>query len=142
MSDISKIELMSRDVEFVKDTVQDISRRVNSLETTLSKHSENFTEHVTTDKQMYEEIKRTNDILEKNTESLIEHVRRTELNEIAIQELKSMNQRFDSRLTPIEHSHIEKAGLQKLWVRVGVALGIGASAASIIYNILQIIGVL
>lgn len=142
MSDIGKMELISRDLEFVKDTVQEISRRVSSLETTLSKHSDSFTEHVTTDKQMYEEIKRTNDILEKNTESLIEHVRRTELNEIAIKELKSMNQRFDSRLTPIEHSHIEKAGLQKAWKRVGIVLGVVASVASIIYNILQIIGIL
>ena len=135
MSD--KIDLISKDIEFVKDTVQGVDRRISNLENSFGKHAEVFVDHVATDKQMYVELHRMNDILQKNTESLSEHMRRTELNEMAINELKEMSKVFHERLVPIEHSEIEKVGIMKFWKKIGMTVGVIASVASVIYTVLS-----
>lgn len=140
MSD--KMDLISKDVEFVKDAVQAVDRRVSNVETSLNKHTEILVERSVTDRQMYTELHRMNDILQKNTDSLSEHMRRTELNEIAVSELKEISRAINIRLVPIEQSYIEKIGAAKLWKKMGVVLGATTSLMSIVYTILSILKII
>jgi len=75
--------------------------------------------------------------LEKNTESLIEHMRRTELNEAALSELKAMNDKMDSRLEPLEKSHIEKQTIIKVVAKISAFIGGLIGFASLMYEILS-----
>jgi hypothetical protein len=86
-----KVNLISKDLEFVKDTVQETGRRISNLESSMSGFHKDFSEHIATDRQMGHEIAYIRKTLEKNTDSLVEHMRRTELNEMALNELKAMN---------------------------------------------------
>lgn len=133
-----KIDLISKDVEFVKETVQNVDRRVLNLESSISRHTEILVERSVTDRQMYTELHRMNDILQKNTDSLTEHMRRTELNELAVNELKDLSKSFNHRLVPLEQSQIEKVGVAKLWKKIGIALGLITSVVSIVYTLLNI----
>lgn len=65
-----------------------------------------FMEHLNQHERMYEEFKRTNDILKTNTESLKEHMHRTEL-------LEDLVQKMDGRLLPIEKLKIETEAIKK-----------------------------
>jgi predicted RND superfamily exporter protein len=139
MSD-TKIDIISKDLEFVKDIVQDVGNRVSSLESGQAEQSKLMADHFATDQQMYKELHRMNNILEENTQSLIKHMQRSELNELAVQELKKMNENFEKRLVPIEHKNIERAGVLKFWKALVYTLGGLASLASAIYTVLHLLG--
>lgn len=80
-------------------------------------------------KSMQEEQKRLNDILQQNTESLNEHMARTDLLEKAVQKM-------DERLTPIEIDKIEKEAVAKhrkeFVVKVAKVVGALATLGGII----------
>jgi len=128
MSD-DKINLISKDIEFVKDIVQDTSRRMSNLEDATNKFSRDFHEHISVDRQMGNEIVRIGQILEKNTDSLVEHMRRTEINEMNINELKSLNMKLDQRLQPIESSHLQ---FKTLMILIGKIFAVVAGMAGLI----------
>jgi chromosome segregation ATPase len=132
-----KVDLISKDLEFVKDTVQETGRRISSLESSMSDFHKDFSEHIATDRQMGHEITYIRKTLEKNTESLIEHMRRTELNEAALSELKAMNDKMDSRLEPLEKSHIEKQTIIKVVAKISAFIGGLIGFASLMYEILS-----
>lgn len=75
-------------------------------------------------KSIQEEQKRSNDILQKNTESLNEHMARTDLLEKAVKKI-------DERLTPIEIDRIEKEAISKhrkeMMVRIAKILSVLAA---------------
>lgn len=134
--DKDKTDLISRDLEFVKDTVLDTSKRISNLENSMSSFEKDFSEHIATDKQLAQEISRIGKTLEKNTDSLIEHMRRTEINELSINELKTISLKLDSRLQPLEESFVEKAGVVKFMAKVGAVIGIAAGVATLIFKLL------
>jgi uncharacterized membrane protein YheB (UPF0754 family) len=132
-----KVDLISKDLEFVKDTVQETGRRISNLESSMSDFHKDFNEHIATDRHMGHEIAHIRKTLEKNTESLVEHMRRTELNEMALNELKVLNQKMDFRLEPLEKSHIEKQTALKLIAKIGAFVGGLIGLASFLYDILS-----
>lgn len=132
-----KVDLISKDLEFVKDTVQETGRRISNLESSMSDFHKDFSEHIATDRQMGHEIAYIRKTLEKNTESLIEHMRRTELNEMALNELKAMNDKMDSRLEPLEKSYIEKQTIVKVVAKISAFIGGLIGFASLMYEILS-----
>ena len=118
-----KIDLISKDIEFVKDIVQDTGRRVSSLEEATNQFSKDFHEHITTDRQMNNEISRIGRILEKNTDSLVEHMRRTEINEINIGELKNISLKLDQRLQPLENSYVSRKAAAMVVAKIMAVAG-------------------
>lgn len=134
--DDDKIGLISKDLEFVKDTVQETGRRISNLETSMSDFHKDFSEHISTDRQMGQEITHIRKTLEKNTESLVEHMRRTQLNEIGIEELKAISLKIDSRIQPLEHAHIERQAVLKMIAKIGAMIGGFVGLASFLYEIL------
>lgn len=131
------VELISRDLEFVKDTVQDTSKRINNLESSMSSFEKDFAEHIATDKQLAQEIIRMGRTLEKNTDSLIEHMRRTEINEMNINELKSISEKIDSRLRPIEHDIAGKNAILAMVMKMGGVIGGLIAVCSFLYDLFK-----
>lgn len=130
------VTLLAKDLEFVKDTVTDTSKRINNLESSLSSFEKDFAEHIATDRQLAQEIERIGKTLEKNTDSLVEHIRRTEINEMNINELKNISLKIDQRLQPLENAHVERAGVMKFAAKLGAFIGVVAGVATLIYKLL------
>lgn len=95
-------EMLSK-IDTKLDEVSDAVHKVDK-EVALQKAA--FDDHLKQDEKMYEEFRRMNDILQQNTESLKEHMHRTEL-------LEDLVQKMDLRLAPIEREKIEKEAIQK-----------------------------
>ena len=55
---------------------------------------------------MYDELKRMNDILQQNTDSLKEHIHRTNI-------LEDLAQKMDQRLSPVEKALIGSEAIKK-----------------------------
>lgn len=134
--DKDSLDLISKDVEFVKDTVIETNKRINNLEESVSSFQRDFAEHIATDRQLVQEISRIGNTLERNTESLAEHMRRTELNELSIEQLKELNLKIDSRLKPLEEASIEKAGVMKFAAKLGAFIGVAVAVATLVYKLL------
>lgn len=132
-----KIDLISKDIEFVKDIVQDTSRRLSNLEESTVQFARDFNEHISTDKQMGQELNRIGRILDKNTESLVEHMRRTEINEIGIDELKKISVSIDQRLQPLEKSHIERKTALIVIAKIGAFIAGAVGFFSFIYEMMK-----
>ena len=93
--------------------------------------------HTEQDEKMYGELRRMNDILRDNTESLKEHMQNNLL-------LKDMIVRMDERLSPIEKERLENAAVKhwattklKLLLKVAAAVGFLAGAWTWLYPALQ-----
>lgn len=84
----------------ISDKLDDLSTVSNKIDKDLALHKSQFDQHIQQDEKMYEEFKRMNDILQQNTNSLKEHMHRTEL-------LEELVTKMDSRLMPIEKAKIE-----------------------------------
>lgn len=119
------------------DEVVDSIHKIDK-ESALQKHA--FDAHTKQDEQMYDELKRMNDILQQNTESLREHMKQTQL-------LKDTVLKIDARLAPIEIERIEEeavrkyrnAKLKKYGKILGViatAIGIAAAAKPLLLKLL------
>lgn len=124
MSDDSKIDYIQERLDKVVDKVHDISASVDTLTMSLESHTKQ-------DERMYDELKRSNDILAENTESLKDHMRRTQL-------LEDFVRKVDTRIAPIEREHMSRKVLQahrnatlKLIAKLGAAVGaLGAMGAA------------
>ena len=93
------LERINDKLDVVSDTCYKIDKEV-----ALQKAA--FDDHMKQDEKMYEQFKRMNDILQQNTESLKEHIHRTEL-------LENIAAKMDKRLTPIELKHMEQEIISK-----------------------------
>jgi len=108
------------------DSVSDAIYKVDK-EVALQKAA--FDEHLRQDEKMYEEFKRMNDILQQNTNSLKEHMHRTEL-------LETLVQKMDQRLSPIELERFEEEAVKKYrntkLKKYGKVLGVIATALGVL----------
>jgi chromosome segregation ATPase len=118
-------------LDYIQNKIDEMSTCVNKIDKEVALHKASFDEHIKQDERMYEEFKRMNDILQQNTDSLKEHMRRTDL-------LEDIVQRIDVRLSPLEKHNIESKAVEKYrkesMVKIAKILGIlgtivGAMAA-------------
>lgn len=109
--------------------LDDVSDAIHKVDKEVALHKAAFDEHIRQDEKMYEEFKRMNDILQQNTESLKEHMHRTEL-------LEQLVQKMDARLMPIEKEKIEQEAISKYRTeklkKYGKVLGAIATAIGIL----------
>jgi len=85
------------------------------------------------------DLKETKIILCKNTDSLVEHMRRTELLENKVDEQEGKLSDVDTRLSDVEKTQIKKIGVKDfLWgtFKIGAAV---VGIATLIYTIIQIV---
>lgn len=133
---------LSEHFQYIKDKVEDISDTVHKIDKDLAVHKSTFDEHLRQDEKMYEEFRRMNDILQQNTESLKEHMHRTELAEKQLVILEELAKNIDARLSPIEKDRIEKEAILKYrndkLFKIAKILGIIATIIGIIVSIKKI----
>ena len=73
--------------------------------------------------------------LERNTDSLEEHMKRTAAAEMAVTVLKDMSAKIDSRLHPLEEVQKEKAAAFRVWKKIGTIGGAISGIITIVYTI-------
>jgi hypothetical protein len=120
----------------IDDQIEDISAAVHKIDKDLALQVAAFEAHTKQDEHMYEELKRMNDILQSNTESLKEHMQQTQL-------LKDTVLKIDARLAPFEKQKIEdeavKAYRNAKIVKFGKWIGIVATIVGIVATLKAII---
>jgi len=127
---------MAKDTEdklsYIQEKIDDVDSCVKNIDKELALQKAAFDDHLKQDERMYEEFKRMNDILQQNTDSLKEHMHRTEL-------LESLVQKMDVRLSPLEIQNIEaqaiKAYRNSAIVKFAKIVGIVAGLVGVIATI-------
>lgn len=116
------LEKMDEKLDNVVDSIYKVDKEV-----ALQKAA--FDEHIKQDEKMYDELKRMNNILQQNTDSLKEHMHRTDL-------LEQMLSKMDQRLSPIELQKIEEEAINKYrndkLIKYGKVLGVIATAIGVL----------
>lgn len=90
----------------IVDKLDELQKSTHSIDKEVALQKAASVERHMDIKQIQEEQKRSNDILQENTNSLNEHMARTEL-------LEQMYKEMDQRLTPIEIAKIEQDAISK-----------------------------
>jgi hypothetical protein len=102
--------------------IKTIENKINELDKALVEYRVSMQNHIATDQDMYVELKRMNDILAQNTESLKIHIHRTEL-------LEEVSIKIANRITQLEIKQIEEKAIEK-WTSDKIMI-IGKIMASI-----------
>lgn len=127
---MAKSEL-SNQISEIKSAVSDLSEKVHTLDKSIVENKVLIESQSDSNKLMCQELKRMNDILQQNTNSLIEHMHRTGLLESAVEGI-------DKRLTPIEIDKIKNQAikdwmLSKTILAAKIAGGFSAGFAIYMY---------
>ena len=113
----------------IDDKLDEAINVTHKIDKELALQKAAFEDHSRQDEVMYEELRRMNDILQVNTESLREHMHRTEL-------LEQLVKKMDARLSPIELEKIEQTAIDKYRTdklkKYGKILGYLATAIAIL----------
>jgi DNA repair exonuclease SbcCD ATPase subunit len=113
----------------IDEKIDNVSDSIHKIDKEVALQKAAFDEQIKQDEKMYEEFKRMNDILQQNTDSLKEHMHRTDL-------LETMITRMDQRLSPIELERIEDEAVKKYrnskLKKYGKVLGAIATAIGIL----------
>lgn len=109
--------------------LDDVSESIHKVDKEVALHKASFDEHIKQDERMYEEFKRMNDILQQNTDSLKEHMHRTDL-------LEQLAMKMDARLAPIELARTKAATISEYrnakLIKIAKWLGLIATVIGII----------
>ncbi len=113
----------------IDETLDGVTESLHKIDKEQALQKAAFEAHTEQDEHMYSELKRMNDILQQNTESLKQHMQQTQL-------LKDTVLKIDARLAPIEVERIEAEAVknyrnEKL-KKYGKVLGIIATAIGIL----------
>lgn len=127
MSEETRQDYLYDEIRSLKESVSGASDKLNHLDKTVAEYKIVFDHHSESDALMYDELKRMNNILAENTNSLKYHIKRTNaLEELAV----GMN----TRLSELEIRNIQINAV-KDWKRsrmmlaakiVGASTGISA----------------
>lgn len=134
---------MARDLDekisYIQEKVEEVSSTVHKIDKEVALQKAAFDEHIKQDEKMYEEFKRMNDILQINTESLREHIHRTEIAEQQLSILENLAKNIDERLAPIEKERVEKDAISKyrsdLLIKLAKIIGIISTMVAIVATI-------
>jgi len=117
--------------ELLKDTRNDLKELQNDLQSMsecLKLHVKNFADHTKQDEHMYKEMSEIKYILRQNTDSLIEHMRRTELLEKQLIKYNDRVDEQDKKLESIEEPiKIRKALIKKILTITGLISAVGGA---------------
>ena len=98
-----------QEIRSIDSSVKDVSDKVADIDKTMAAYKAAFDGHTSVDEQMYQELRRMNDILALNTESLKLHMKRTEL-------LEEATLKMNYRLSELEIKNIQAAAI-KDWIK-------------------------
>jgi DNA-directed RNA polymerase sigma subunit (sigma70/sigma32) len=114
-------------IDYIQERVDTVVDKVHEIGKNLEGHMATFQAHTAMDEGMYAELRRSNDILQENTNSLKDHMYRTDLLETYVRSL-------DSRFSPIEMEQLRKRAVSDWWFgkvkltgKLGAALSAGGA---------------
>lgn len=116
-------------LEKIDEKLDDVVNSIYKVDKEVALQKAAFDEHIKQDEKMYDELKRMNNILQQNTDSLKEHMHRTDL-------LEQMLSKMDQRLSPLELQRVEEEAIKKYrndkLIKYGKVLGVIATAIGIL----------
>ena len=135
-------EILIKGLDKVDEKCDDIKDEVRDLTSHFTVHESAFKKHLETDEKMYDELHRMNNILQDNTDSLKEHMHRTEVLEQSQSIQNDALLKIDSRLQVFEENEMKKQAVKeymketsKRWGKIlgliATLLGIAATAAKL-----------
>lgn len=95
-------------LDYISEKLDDVSDTVCRIDKEVVAQKVAFDDHIKQDERMYEEFKRMNDILQANTDSLKEHMHRSDL-------LEKLVDSVDKRLNPLEVKEIQREAVRVWW---------------------------
>lgn len=93
-------------VSWIKEKVEEVAETIHKIDKEVSLQKAAFDDHLEQDERMFQEFRRMNDILQQNTDSLKEHMHRTDM-------LEGLLNRMDMRFAPIEMKHIKDGVIEE-----------------------------
>lgn len=123
--------------DFLIAELKDLGGRASQIELAIALQKAALDQHTIQDSKMYEELKRMNDILMENTNSLKDHMAQTAL-------LKDTVIKMDARLLPIELERIKKLAISEYrWgaiVLTAKIVGFLLGSGGLVWGIIEILG--
>lgn len=130
-------------VELIRERLDDVSATVHKVDKDIALYKHILEEHFKQDEKMYVEFKRMNDILQQNTDSLKEHMYRTELAEKQLAVLEELARKIDERVSSIEEEKVRAQAISKykheLVIKIGKVLGIITSLIALVSGIVSLL---
>lgn len=115
----------SKKIDYIQDKLDSVADTCAKIDKEVALQKQAFDDHLVQDERMYEEFKRMNNILQDNTNSLKEHMHRSDL-------LEDLVTKMDARFSPIQIEYERKEAVREYLVSKGKLLGkIGAVAAAL-----------
>lgn len=119
-------------LNYIQSKLDDVAETCSKIDKELALQKAAFDAHLQQDERMYEEFKKMNKVLRENTDSLKEHMHRTELLEDALIKM-------DTRLAPIEVEHIQKQAVSEFIHKKAKTIGKIAGAITAIIGLWMLI---
>jgi hypothetical protein len=96
-------------IDYIADRLDNVAEKVDDLRTTLTTHVAKFESHVVREEEDRAHLIRNTDVLNENTASLKDHMKRTEI-------LERYVKAIDDRFTPVELELIRKKAVSE-WLK-------------------------
>lgn len=129
------LDIFLMQVESLNSKIERANTKIDQLFESHNETSIKLHEYVASDTTqtvvMSNTLKELSNTLIKNTESLSEHMKRTEMNEISIEKLHQLSEKIDGRLYEVEVSEIKKEAQAEFMFKVGKLIGAVAAIAGI-----------
>ena len=126
----------------LEESIEKVDAKCDRIDTTLAVMATKFEEHLKQDEKMYEEFKAMVHILRENTDSLKDHVMRTNTLQNMVISLQDMVGSMNKRLEPIEQERLKQQAVHDFlkgkaakWAKIIAGL---AGLITIIYYLIII----
>jgi len=120
---------------YVVETIRELREDIKDIKESVNSQKVDFAKQEVSDQAMAKDIAAILVTLNKNTDSLEEHMRRTDLNEEAVVVLKDIMIKIDARIAPLEEVHKEKTALVRLIKKTGGIAAAMSAIATVLYTI-------
>lgn len=114
---------MSDKIDNLAEKLDSVTEKVSDIGTKLEVHLAKFEAHVDGERDRWEAIDRNTKILQENTESLKEHMQRTDL-------LENYVKKIDERFTPVEIASQRKQAVIEWWKNTMVFIAKAGAAVT------------
>lgn len=129
---------MSDKIDNLAEKLDSVTEKVSDIGTKLEVHLAKFEAHVDGERDRWQALDRNTEILQQNTESLKEHMQRTDL-------LETYVKKIDERFTPVEVAAQRKQAVHDWWknsiifvAKVGAAVtAVTATAKTLFWLLFQ-----
>jgi hypothetical protein len=120
---------------YVVETIRELREDIKDIKDSVNTQKVDFAKHEVSDQAMAKDISFILITLNKNTDSLEKHMRRSDLNEEAVGVLKDIMVKIDSRISPLESTQKEKEALTNLLKKIGIIASAISGTATVLYTV-------